>query len=637
MLMLLAVTVAVLATPAAAQATVAWAPCAEPSAPTLQCGAVTVPLDRRAAVPGAVTLNVRRLPATTAPSDTAVLALAGGPGQAAAPLTPVFGQILAPGRATRDLLVMDQRGTGRSGLLTCHALSTPKARTSLVDAGRRCSQQLGARRGLYRTSDSVADIEALRAQAGYAKLAIYAVSYGTKVALAYASAYPDRVERLVLDSVVAPDGPDVLQRSTFAAIPRVLGELCAAGACAGITNDPTATLRALVRKLQRRPLHGRWVDSHGRVRRVEITRQRLLSALLHGDTNPALRADVPAALGAWRRGDNGPLARIIAHAGGRVTLAAPDASVAPALYAATLCEELNFPWSRSAGVRTRARQAAQVIRDLPPADFAPFDRETALGSELLALCAGWRNATAGPLPVGSLPAVPTLILSGGADLRTPTEDARATAARMPLPPQIVTVPWVGHSVLSSELAREACAAHALAAFFAAQAIPGCTTQHAPIANAPRPPSRLAGQRTIGTLRGRLGRTVGAVLDTLTDLRRQVLYEALETGAVPARVGALRGGFASVSSAGIRLRAARYVHGVRVAGWAPYDGTSELHVRGGGAMRGTIWISADMQHISGRLGGRRFSIVRSVAASRGQRVPSVSDALRASALRGLASG
>jgi pimeloyl-ACP methyl ester carboxylesterase len=632
MLTVLAATVAVLGAPAAAHAAVPWAPCAEPSAPTLQCGAITVPLDRSGAVPGAVTLNVRRLPATTAPGDTAVLALAGGPGQAAAPLTAVFGQILAPARATRDLLVMDQRGTGQSGLLTCPALDTPAARASLVNAGRRCSAQLGPRRGLYRTIDTVADIEALRAQAGYAKLAIYAVSYGTKVALAYAAAYPDRVERLVLDSVVAPDGPDVLQRSTFAAIPRVLGELCAGGACAGITNDPTATLRALVRRLERRPLRSRWVDTRGRVRRIAITRQDLLSVLLHGDTNPALRAEVPAALGAWRRGDTVPLARLVAHAGGRVNLAAPDASVAPALYAATLCEELNFPWSRGAGVRARARQAGEVVRDLPPADFAPFDRETALGSELLALCAGWRNATPGPPAVGQLPAVPTLMISGGADLRTPTEDARTTAARMPLAPQIATVPWVGHSVLSSELAKEACAAHALAAFFADQPIPGCTTPHAPIANAPRPPSRLAAQRSVGSLRGRMGRTVGAALDTLTDMRRQVLYEALETGAIPSRVGALRGGSATVSSAGMHLRSARYVTGVKVTGWAPFNGTTELHVRGGGAMRGTIWISADLQRITGRLGGRRFDLVRSVAAARTERLPSIRDALRAFAVR-----
>ena len=224
------------------------------------------------------------------------------------------------------------------------------------------------------------------------------------------------------------------------------------------------------------------------------------------------------------------------------------------------------------------------------------------------------------------------MLSGGADLRTPTEDARATAARLPLAPQIVVVPWVGHSVLSSELSQQACAAHALAAFFADVPIPGCTTQSAPISLARRPPLHLAGARTLGTLRGRLGKTVSAALDTVTDLRRQVLYTAFETGALPRRVGALRGGFASVRSTGLRLRDARYVTGVRVSGWAPTNGAISLRIRGGGALRGSVTVSADLQRVSGRLGGRRFSIVRSSAAARPERLPTVAEAIRASALR-----
>ena len=193
----------------------------------------------------------------------------------------------------------------------------------------------------------------------------------------------------------------------------------------------------------------------------------------------------------------------------------------------------------------------------------------------------------------------------------------------------MTVPWVGHSVLSSELLPDACAANALAAFFADQPVPGCTTQAAPISLARRPPVRLAGARMLGTLRGRLGETVGAALDTVTDLRRQVLYEAFENGALPRRVGSLRSGFASVHGGALRLRDATYVTGVRVSGWAPSTGTTRLHVRGGGALRGTVTVSADLQRISGRLGGRRFSIVRSTAATRrGERVPTVADALRA---------
>src|ERR671911_182842 len=113
MLTALVALVVVLTTPATAEAAVGWTPCPDGSAPTMQCGSLAVPLDRSGVVPGAVALNLRRIPATTA-----ILALAGGPGQAAAPLAPSFAQILASARGTRDLLVLDQRGTGGSGLLT---------------------------------------------------------------------------------------------------------------------------------------------------------------------------------------------------------------------------------------------------------------------------------------------------------------------------------------------------------------------------------------------------------------------------------------------------------------------------------------------------------------------------------------
>ena len=628
-LTLLAASATALAVPASARAAVPWTACGQPAAPAMQCGTVAVPLDRSGRQPGAIALQVRRVPATGAASDTAVLALAGGPGQSAASLTPSFAQLLTSARATRDLLVLDQRGTGGSGPLWCQALATPASRRSLPDAGAACAAQLGARRGLYRTADSVADIEAVREASGYARLAIFAVSYGTKVALEYAATYPHRVERLVLDSVVPPQGPDPLARSTFAALPRVLRELCANGACRGVTHAPTRTLRAIVRRLARKPLRSSWVDDRGRERRVTITRQGLLAALLRGDTNPALRADVPAALGAWRRGDVRPLARLVARTGARVTLA-PRASarVNPAVYAATQCEEVTFPWSRRARPAARLRQAEQAVRALSPADFAPFDRETALGSELLRLCLRWPTASPPPPALGGVPAVPTLILSGGGDLRTPTEDAQRLAARLPAPPQFLAVPWVGHSVLGSEIAKEACAARALAAFFGGAPIPGCTTASAPISVAARPAARLSGQRTVASLRGRLGRTVGAALDTVTDLRRQVLYEALERGRMPRRVGALRGGYATVENGNLRLRAARYVGGVRVSGQAPRNGDIRLRVSGGGALRGTVTVSADMLRIRGRLGGRRFSVTRSRAAARADRLPAPEDVLRA---------
>ena len=80
----------------------------------------------------------------------------------------------------------------------------------------------------------------------------------------YAAAYPDRVDGLVLDSVVPPDGQDALRRSTFEAVPRVLAGLCAGGACNGITADATADLAKVVARLRRGAVTGPVYDGHGR-------------------------------------------------------------------------------------------------------------------------------------------------------------------------------------------------------------------------------------------------------------------------------------------------------------------------------------------------------------------------------------
>ena len=87
---------------------------------------------------------------------------------------------------------------------------------------------------------------------GARKLALFGVSYGTRTATAYALRHPTRVDRLVLDSVVEPDGPDALYRNTFAGIPRVLSELCGR-TCARLGLDPAADIRGLLRALRPRP------------------------------------------------------------------------------------------------------------------------------------------------------------------------------------------------------------------------------------------------------------------------------------------------------------------------------------------------------------------------------------------------
>ena len=189
------------------------------------CATLAVPLDRSGRTPGTVELHVEAKPAHSAQSLTAVLALAGGPGQAALPLGEFIARALTPALRTRDLLVFDQRGTGESGPLSCPALSGVSA-ASAARALERCALEIGPARGSYTTQQSVEDIEALRRASGYEKLVLYGTSYGTKVALEYAARYPEHTEALLLDSVVPVDGPEPFATPTFQALGSALGEIC---------------------------------------------------------------------------------------------------------------------------------------------------------------------------------------------------------------------------------------------------------------------------------------------------------------------------------------------------------------------------------------------------------------------------
>src|SRR5205807_991917 len=130
--------------------------CASGSA--FRCAHLDVPLDRSGAVPGTIRLFVERRGPTVGAPRGAVLALAGGPGQAAAPLADDFATLLGAALRTRDLIVFDQRGTGKSGLLRCPDLERvdqrPEAAAAEVAAaGEGCANALGAARAHYDTID----------------------------------------------------------------------------------------------------------------------------------------------------------------------------------------------------------------------------------------------------------------------------------------------------------------------------------------------------------------------------------------------------------------------------------------------------------------------------------------------------
>ena len=511
---------------------IAYSAC--PGSNDFACGHLTVPLDPSGATPGTITLTVRRRRAPLGEASSAVVALAGGPGQSAVPFSEDFTEVLGPILDTRDLLVFDQRGTGHSHPLSCHGFEQPGSYRSAGALLTACAEQIGPERAFYTTPDSVADIEALRRAGGYEKLVLWGTSYGTKVAEQYAQQYPSHVEALVLDSVVPPAGPDPLDRTTFEAVPRILRQLCSYHLCAHITPSPVGDLARVVRRMHGGTVSGRWIGDHGHAVTVHVSANELLDVLLAGDFNPILRAELPAAArAAAAHGDTAPLVRLLARASGAYGGEREESEgIDEPLFLTTTCEEEAFPWSRAASPSERLAQATAAVDALPASATAPFTPTNMLDFDELRTCAYWPFATPAPPAVAeTMPNVPTLIVSGADDLRTPTANARALAAQIP-DAHLVVVPNTGHSALESE--PTSCARKALEAMFAGgvgvQPIKPCPAGPPPPLEslAPLAPERLSAVPPAPGNHGRAGRTLQAVELTLADFARQFVLQLLET-------------------------------------------------------------------------------------------------------------
>jgi pimeloyl-ACP methyl ester carboxylesterase len=622
-LVALAAAAVFLATPSAAEAQLRLRGCRH-----VQCGRISVPLDRTGTTAGSISLYVERQRALRPPASGVTLLLAGGPGQ---PATGAYNDLsddpygefrrLTPGN---DVVAFDGRGTGRSGLLRCAELE----RANLVDAGAAaaaCAKRLGPKRGFYRTSDSVDDMEAVRAALGVDKLTLIGVSYGTFLAQAYAARYPTHVERVLLDSVLDVSGWDPFYRDIFGAVPRVLQAVCRQ-TCFTFTKDGVADLARLVKRLQRGALHGQVTLPTGRRHRSALTRQELFFTLISGDLDELLRASFPGAVKSALRGDLDPILRLKRHAVVSEGSGSPR-DFSSALYAATTCEEIPFPWPRFSDPATRFGPISAAIAQIPEDALYPFDRATDEGNDFIRMCRRWPEASPAPAygpPTGSLPDVPVLMLSGQMDLRTPVEGAERAASRWPHA-QVLTVPSTGHSVLTADYSR--CTHTAAARFLRGQPVATrCPKKGSPRFFAlPPTPRSLSELRAAPGVPGRRGQAINAAELTLFDVTIEFLSTVFSADSLDLHGGGLRGGRWSLNlnerNPVLRLYDVEYLPGVRVSGVLRRFGTrherSVLRLSGPRTPDGVLRLSPKL--ITGRLGGKRVRShlgVASASATRG---------------------
>ncbi len=299
---------AALALGAPAEAKLSWRSCPEAEGP--KCTTIRVPLDRSGGLKGRVGLHVARVAFARKPGSH-LMYLSGGPGGAG--VYEMVDVMFELPELTRRYTVIgfDQRGTGASGLLRCKELERDGRLRSTV-AAEQCAQRLGPERAFYTTPDTVADMEAIRQAVGARKLTLFGISYGTELALAYARAYPGRVDRLILDSVVDPDENDPFGLAGFRAMGPSLASLCP-DRCRGLSADPGADLGALVAKLRAAPLRGSWFDGRGRRHTGTVRPIAIADLLYDADYNPALRAGLPMAVrAALDNDDAAPMLRLLA-------------------------------------------------------------------------------------------------------------------------------------------------------------------------------------------------------------------------------------------------------------------------------------------------------------------------------------
>ncbi len=435
--------------PGQARAAIPLVPCKSAG---VQCGTVDVPLDRSGRVPGTISLHLEVLPADGLARGVMFL-IAGGPGQGSArafDLDPGFTRDLMrfmfPGYT---LVAFDNRGTGDSGVIRCPALQTAANPSAEEAAGlaRDCAAIIGPQREFYATRDHAEDIDAVRLALGVDRIGLYGVSYGTKLALAYALAHPGAVERLLLDSVVAPTFPDPFDRNVLREMPDTLRAFCSAGVCRGATSDFAGDVVALANRLEARPTQGRIIAPSGNPKTVRMNGEDVLRVVIDADLSPGLAAEVPAAVHAALSGNTRPLLRIFDLDIRTGQLSAEDLSFG--LYAATNCADGRFPWTRDTPPAARQAAIDAAIASFLPGTLGPFGSWAArIGSAFF--CEQWPSPVGNaPLGPGPLPNVPMLAINGGFDLRTPTANAVAVADQFPQG-RLIEVPGVGHSVGSAD-------------------------------------------------------------------------------------------------------------------------------------------------------------------------------------------
>jgi pimeloyl-ACP methyl ester carboxylesterase len=432
---------AAMAAPAAARAGDALRPCRllnplGTSSLPARCGRLDVPENPAAPHGARLRLRYAIVRALDGRHATPLFVLAGGPGQAATALyagaAPAFAWI----HRHRDIVLLDQRGTGGSSPLACRYPEDfdvgAAALAQAQQATRACLAKYGDRVRFYTTQVAIGDLDALRRRLGLARIDLYGSSYGTRVAIEYMRWHPAAVRAAILDGVIDPTQP--IGPSTpldgERALQRIVARCAHTPGGAAAVPQLATDLATLRRRFGPRTVPVTIMDPRsGTPLTVPFSASVLATALRFLSYDADEAALLPLLIHEGAAGELGPLA-----AQAVLTTRRVEGQIAIGMQNSVVCSE-----------------------DVPDYDPRVFDSaqltETYQGTEALdelrSICSLWPRGPVDPAlhaPLHS--AIPTLLLAGEDDPVTPPAQARAVAAGLS-DSRLIVLAGEGHGQLAT--------------------------------------------------------------------------------------------------------------------------------------------------------------------------------------------
>ena len=403
----------------------------------VQCGGLDVYENRVAKKGRKIRLNIVVFPATGPGKESdALFYIPGGPGSSATEDAPYLAKDFSRIREKRDLVFVDQRGTGGSNPLVCEFFSPLDLQSYLghwnpPEQVRTCRERLAkiADLRLYVTTIAMDDLDEVREALGYGKINLYGGSYGTRAVQTYIKRHGENVRAAVLHGVSPPDQfmPRDFPQHTQRALEGVLAECLADAPCKAAFPNVHTDMRSVLEKLKRGPVEVEIKAPADRDRTVRVSLSRDLAgeAVRYMLYQSGAASRIPLVLSSAAKGDFAPLAEAALFYRQQIV-----ATGATGLYIAITCAE-DLPFANSGGIGKRK------------ADDATFLGDYRLRQQL-EVCSEWPKT---PIersyaqPVRSN--VPVLILTGEWDPVTPPLYGERVAKTLPNSLHVV-VPSGGH-------------------------------------------------------------------------------------------------------------------------------------------------------------------------------------------------